>query len=1762
MYAFRRKLKKLITFIALITMLGQSFVPYLYILPQTAHAQEVTPTPTDALPSPTETAIPTPDISIVPVPTGTVTPAGTPTPTNAVIITPEVNSEPASTDTATPTPDESQQFQASNDSQVITTEELLDEEISDDVEEQVEENQENNNSPPEEENTEEEILDVVILNNVSAPSLDLDAFESEGSATLATDKADYAPTDTAIISGSGFNAGATYMLVITSEDEPQTKTEAQVTAHENGTFTYAYQLDGIYRPNYKVEAKDSSGSTVAIITFTDSITYTYVDDSAGVNDEPGQKDLTRLGRDLSSIDPLNITWNWDEISMSGSNTADACALFDTNNNGLANYSLCVTWDGNQIQSASSPILYSCNDTRADRCAGATTITNPISSSCIVGNSIDDPFPAGASYSNDTNATCTIPLSDVGGASVASLLDVCSYPSTQPNSDPSDCIIIQTNKGTLSIIKNVEPNDATTNWNFSVTGHTNLSIAISGDGNSGIQTVDLGTYSIAETAGIDTNLNDYSTSWSCTKNGVAYLSGTGSTASNIVIGKSGSTEDSLVCAFTNTLNNGSIVIHKDVQGPNGEDVTDISNNFTIQLNGANSETITDNGTVTHSDIQSGNYTITESMVASGYTLYGISETKGNAGNTGGLSVDVIAGQTTHAYVTNRQNAGTVTVVKDVVDPNGDAVSDAHSFTTNLNPGGQSDTFAEGDNALFAVNPGTYSVTEEDDLDYDELGCKLPTGADATDFSVGPGEQITITCTNKQKKATINVAKDVVAPDGTTDVSDNHAFTAQLNGGLDQSFSESTTAAYLVNPGNYSITELSDNNYDYVSCTPDANQTAGDGAQVTAGSGDEVTVTCVNKQKNAQVTVVKDVRDSSGDDVIDNTNFVVQRDGSGTDDKTFREDLDAVYTLVPGTYTFAELVTAGYTLNSVNPNDDTDVNNGTTVTIHSGENQTIAFTNYQNTGSISGQKFVDTDGVLGTTDDQSNLVNWVIELYACASNFTGCVLSTTDTTDSGGYSFLDLVPGSYQVSEVLQTGWTALTSLFYNVTVSPGENETDKNFVNFENVSVTACKKVDADGDISTIGDQVNKIGWTVNLLTDGQTTDTKITEENGCYVWTDLGPGHVYGVSEETPVGWTNLTDTTHSFGTATGGSDYIYTFVNFENVSISGHKWNDFDGDGAWDDGEPALDGWTINLSGGAAASAITGNGSWDEGYYEFTNLGPGTYMLEESQQAGWAQTAPSNPNTYTINAQSGVNVADEDFGNQGRGSITVIKNVDTDGDGQVDDANATDWTWNILNGPQNTSTGTSQGVGAGTYTASEDQKDDYHVTAVSCNDDQTEEPLLTSAEVTVAPGQNVICTFTNTRDTGTITVEKIIDPLDDTGLFDLQIDEVTEKTNASSGDSTGAVTVITGIHSVGEVAGTDTSLSDYTTTISCDNEDESFTTDTSLFDIQVNSEDRITCTITNARKGEIIVTKYQDDNGDGIKDEDEPTLEGWDMHLSQGEDFSANQTTNALGIAAFDNLRTGSYELSELEQDGWILTNIVCSNEERPGENNISSAHSVSVSAGETVTCEIGNQSLTPILTIAKTNNKTGIDQAPGDSVLYTLTITVDESNANNVTVTDLLPQGFKYHAGSWTASSNVNPGIVVPEPVYASPGMWSLGSMQSGETITLTYLADINKDQHPGLYKDVAWAQGTSLASENVLALAQPQGFVDTNFVGTDVNVVKDQQNPASIAVNNKTEALGASTQLPATGANDFWAILASVMLILGLALGSASYILHKYD
>jgi streptogramin lyase len=101
--------------------------------------------------------------------------------------------------------------------------------------------------------------------------------------------------------------------------------------------------------------------------------------------------------------------------------------------------------------------------------------------------------------------------------------------------------------------------------------------------------------------------------------------------------------------------------------------------------------------------------------------------------------------------------------------------------------------------------------------------------------------------------------------------------------------------------------------------------------------------------------------------------------------------------------------------------------------------------------------------------------------------------------------------------------------------------------FTGTVVSACKYVDADGDLNTDDDRTPLPGWRVYLKVDGVRQEPgDLTSAVGCYAWLDLDAGHDYGVVEELPQGWTALTPSEHVFGPAVAGEMYRHTFVNAE----------------------------------------------------------------------------------------------------------------------------------------------------------------------------------------------------------------------------------------------------------------------------------------------------------------------------------------------------------------------------------------------------------------------------------------------------------------------------------------------------------------------------------------------------------------------------------------------------------------------------------------
>ncbi len=142
----------------------------------------------------------------------------------------------------------------------------------------------------------------------------------------------------------------------------------------------------------------------------------------------------------------------------------------------------------------------------DRCGGPTVITT-FTSACAAGIVTgSDPFRLNAThtsgntcdtnpacYSDDTVATCTIFDADLGNPAYHKLTNVCSYPSGEPNSDPSDCVVNPDNPK-LTVTKIVNNNNGGTAVISDFPLFVGSSSVVSGVQN----TFPAGTYTVSET----------------------------------------------------------------------------------------------------------------------------------------------------------------------------------------------------------------------------------------------------------------------------------------------------------------------------------------------------------------------------------------------------------------------------------------------------------------------------------------------------------------------------------------------------------------------------------------------------------------------------------------------------------------------------------------------------------------------------------------------------------------------------------------------------------------------------------------------------------------------------------------------------------------------------------------------------------------------------------------------------------------------------------------------------------------------------------------------------------------------------------------------------------------------------------------------------------------------------------------------------------------------------------------------------------------
>ena len=224
------------------------------------------------------------------------------------------------------------------------------------------------------------------------------------------------------------------------------------------------------------------------------------------------------------------------------------------------------------------------------------------------------------------------------------------------------------------------------------------------------------------------------------------------------------------------------------------------------------------------------------------------------------------------------------------------------------------------------------------------------------------------------------------------------------------------------------------------------------------------------------------------------------------------------------------------------------------------------------------------------------------------------------------------------------------------------------------------------------------------------------------------------------------------------GENVTCTFTNTKYGSISGYKYEDADNSDETTTDRTPVSGWTIILKDkdGVEIKRTTTNAS---GYYEFTGLLPADYIVTEGLQVGWIVLIGASKN---VTLDAGEKEENVNFVNVKLGSIKVLKNVDKNGDGDLEDSvdviGSSEWNW-TLNGTNAGATGTTKSdLEPGTYTIKETGGlDNYHFVSLSCTGaaDKRITILDDTATIDLRSGEDVVCTYRNARNLGKLIIEK-----------------------------------------------------------------------------------------------------------------------------------------------------------------------------------------------------------------------------------------------------------------------------------------------------------------------------------------------------------------------------------------------------------------------
>src|SRR3989338_604272 len=490
--------------------------------------------------------------------------------------------------------------------------------------------------------------------------------------------------------------------------------------------------------------------------------------------------------------------------------------------------------------------------------------------------------------------------------------------------------------------------------------------------------------------------------------------------------------------------------------------------------------------------------------------------GYAGTIGGDcaadgTVTLAGGDNKTCTITNDDEPGTLTIVKNTIGGNGDfdyTVSGPTGSTESI-----STALLSGTTGALSVNAGVYAIAEEAEdawtltsASCDDGSSEL-SGNTLSGIVVPLGGDVTCTFTNT-KKGSITVYKDVVAPDGETDVDDSRELTVTIAGGNQKTISEKGSAKYdNVTPGTYTIAEIGDPDFDLRRIEGDDDGDASNGAPVVVTAGQNTDVVVTNAQKQGSLTVKKVVTNPNGGAAVAGDFFFRLNDGDAV--QFIQDAFNALlgensFLMDPGSYSITEELPEGAYAVSYDNCEFNVASNG-----EASESTTCTITNSdipEGQGAITVVKRVINDNGGGFSEEDFSLFltpeeDDSFEVVSGEANFLEPNTYTANQFEQNGYQ---------QTSISCTDGETVTDG-----TVPLGEQQSWTCTVTNDDIapSLTLVKEVANDD-----GGSADTTDWT--LSADGPTS---ISGEGGVESGADFAAG-TYTLSEEASDGESEATD--------------------------------------------------------------------------------------------------------------------------------------------------------------------------------------------------------------------------------------------------------------------------------------------------------------------------------------------------------------------------------------------------------------------------------------------------------------------------------------------------------------------------------------------------------------------------------------------------------------------------------------------------------------